>query len=154
MRKWRLLGVTAAVLLVPTSAFMLWPRPSRVTRESCDRIREGMSRAEVETIVGPPGDYRAGPTGAAFDYDFHLADIPMGTTGDKLTPWDGGNNWPPAGATQAEWAGDTAVLEVTFDAAGHVLLAVWYSVERFEPRAFEDLLWQVGRRLEKWLPEK
>ena len=38
---------------------MLWPRPDRITRENYERIRVGMSSAEVEAILGgPPGDYR------------------------------------------------------------------------------------------------
>jgi hypothetical protein len=33
-----------------------------ITRENFGRFQIGMSRAEVEAILGPPGDYRTGPT--------------------------------------------------------------------------------------------
>src|SRR5262249_12806073 len=61
MRKWkrRLFGVVAAVLLAGV-ALVAWPRPGRITRVAFDRIRPGMSRAEVEALLGSPGDYRTG----------------------------------------------------------------------------------------------
>jgi hypothetical protein len=61
------LEVTVAALL------LLWtPRPKPapispppprpwVTQESVHRIKSGMSRAEVEAILGPPGDYTTRP---------------------------------------------------------------------------------------------
>jgi hypothetical protein len=60
-RKW----LAALVGLVAVSAvgpFVLWPRPNRVTEENFDRIKEGMSLADVEAVLGAPGDYRSGPT--------------------------------------------------------------------------------------------
>ena len=51
----------AAVGLVAVGAFVMWPRMDRITRENFDRISKGMSRAEVEAILGPPGDYSGGP---------------------------------------------------------------------------------------------
>ncbi len=54
--KWKLLAV-AGLALASVAAFALWPRPNRFTREDYDRIHKGMTRAEVEAILGPPGDY-------------------------------------------------------------------------------------------------
>jgi hypothetical protein len=51
-----LLAVLAAVagILLP----IVYQSPSRISRASCARIRPGMTRAEVETILGgPPGAY-------------------------------------------------------------------------------------------------
>ena len=46
-----LAGLT--VVVVMAGAVVLWPQPpSRITRENFDRIKEGMSRAEVEAILG------------------------------------------------------------------------------------------------------
>jgi hypothetical protein len=57
MRRRRLLVVLAGLaVVVAAGVVVLWPRPDRVTRVNCDRIREGMSRAEVVGILGPPGD--------------------------------------------------------------------------------------------------
>jgi hypothetical protein len=63
MRKPVLAGVAFFLVLVGILVTLLLPRPSRVTRENSERIKEGMSRAEVEEILGgPPGDYRTKPT--------------------------------------------------------------------------------------------
>jgi hypothetical protein len=64
MRRRKLLPGAVAVLvtLAGVAALVLWPRADRVTRANFDRIRVGMSRAEVEAILGPPGDYRTGRT--------------------------------------------------------------------------------------------
>jgi hypothetical protein len=48
--RWTLAGPTVALLAA--GAFVLWPRPDRITRENFGRIKEGMSRAEVEATPG------------------------------------------------------------------------------------------------------
>jgi hypothetical protein len=61
-RRTLLVALAGLPVVVAAGAVVLWPRtPSRITLENCNRIREGMSRAEVEAILGPPGDYRTGP---------------------------------------------------------------------------------------------
>ena len=61
MRRRKLIALAGLAVLVAAGAFVLWPRPDRITRANYDRIRMGMSRAEVEAILGPPGDYTTGP---------------------------------------------------------------------------------------------
>jgi hypothetical protein len=61
MRKWKRLGALAALVVLVVGAFVAWPRSDRITRENYDHIRMGMSRAEVEAIPGPSGDYATGP---------------------------------------------------------------------------------------------
>jgi SmpA / OmlA family len=59
-QRWALL-VVALVLVAPIPAVALWPSPqSRVTLENLRRIQIGMSRDDVESILGPPGDRRTG----------------------------------------------------------------------------------------------
>jgi hypothetical protein len=64
MRRRKLLvALVGLAVVVAAGAVVLWPQaapPSRVTRENYDCIQEGMTRAEVEAILGPPGDYRTG----------------------------------------------------------------------------------------------
>jgi hypothetical protein len=70
-----LAGLTLAVLLA-VGAFLLWLRPVRGTRENCDRVREGMSSAEVYAILGPAGDSRTALTEEPLhsdDFDFDPA---------------------------------------------------------------------------------
>jgi outer membrane protein assembly factor BamE (lipoprotein component of BamABCDE complex) len=57
----KLLLALAGLALVVAGTFVLWPRANRITRENFDHIEKGMSRAQVESILGPPGDYRTGP---------------------------------------------------------------------------------------------
>jgi hypothetical protein len=57
-RKW-LVVLTGLLAVLTAGSLVLWPRADRITQENLDRIREGMSRARVESILGgPPGDYR------------------------------------------------------------------------------------------------
>jgi hypothetical protein len=63
MRKPLLAGVAVFLVLVGILVTLLMPRPSKVTRENYERIKMGMSPANVEQILGgPPGDYSTVPT--------------------------------------------------------------------------------------------
>jgi hypothetical protein len=64
MRRWKLLWLLAlaGLAMLALGDVVLWPQPSLVTLPNFCRVREGMSRAEVEAILGPPGDYRTVPT--------------------------------------------------------------------------------------------
>jgi hypothetical protein len=46
--------------LTAFAALTLWPWSYPFTTKDCERIQDGMNRAEVEAILGglPPGDYR------------------------------------------------------------------------------------------------
>jgi hypothetical protein len=53
----------AAVLALGAALVALLPDPtSRITPKNYQRIQEGMGLADVESILGPPGDYTTGPT--------------------------------------------------------------------------------------------
>ncbi|MDB5306911.1 MAG: hypothetical protein JWO38_1113 [Gemmataceae bacterium] len=64
MRLRRLVWLIPAALLILVGASVLVPvqyPPSRITQENFDRIQDGMSEAEVEEILGPPGYYNHNP---------------------------------------------------------------------------------------------
>ena len=62
-RRW--LWWVLAVAIVLAAAFVLRsPRADRITPENYARVQPGMTRAEVEAILGPPGDFRKGPSNA------------------------------------------------------------------------------------------
>jgi hypothetical protein len=72
MRRRTLFAALAGLaVVIAVGTVVLWPRlepPSRITQENCDQIREEMHQAEVEAILGPPGDYTtAGPSNTFFD---------------------------------------------------------------------------------------
>jgi hypothetical protein len=53
-----LAGLVAAVTLRLRS-----PRGENITMDNWFRIKPLMTRAELEALLGPPGDYRTGPAG-------------------------------------------------------------------------------------------
>src|ERR1700722_4514702 len=63
MRRRKQLAALAGLAVMLTAwAAVLMARADPVTRETFDLIQEGMNRREVEAILGPPKDYRTGPT--------------------------------------------------------------------------------------------
>jgi hypothetical protein len=61
MRRRTLLVALAVLAVVIAAGVVVWPRPLWATRGDYHRIRDPvgiLTRAEVEAILGPPGDYR------------------------------------------------------------------------------------------------
>jgi hypothetical protein len=102
-RRWFIVG-GVVLLAVVTVVGQVIPRPRRpqVSREDFSRIEKGMSREEVEAIIGgPPGDYTT-------RYYFP----------------------PPLGSHYIRWqtwVGDGGMILVRFDEMGRV-----YGTEHFE----------------------
>src|SRR5947209_19173501 len=63
MLRWVLAGLALAMLIYGTAT--LWSRPEPVTAENYARVHKGMTRAEVEANLGPPGNYETGRTPSA-----------------------------------------------------------------------------------------
>jgi hypothetical protein len=83
-------------------------RSRLIDREHCDRIKVGMSRAEVEDILGgPPGDY-------------HTVNVGNGWTGAV------GDCVFVDGDTVRTWVGHEGVISVEFDEQGR---AKWLAFE-------------------------
>jgi hypothetical protein len=62
MRRRTLLVALAGLAVVgAVGAVVLWLPEDRITESNVDRVRRGMSQAEVKVILGPPGDYTSGP---------------------------------------------------------------------------------------------
>ena len=81
------------------------PTVPGITEENFDRIKEGISRAEVESILGgPPGDYTTGPT------------ITADSVGGPLLRQASGPE-----ILSAQWTSDTAIVWVLFDTSGLVV---------------------------------
>jgi hypothetical protein len=130
MRSRRLLLVAGALVLLGmavTAGLLLAVGQSYppVAQENCERIKKGMSRADVEAICGgPPGDYRLNRPDTA-TFKTYSIQLPEGTT-----------DWP-------EWSWDDGDLRVFFDAAGRVLEARLYVWRR--EGVFDRLRRLVGR---------
>jgi hypothetical protein len=124
--------------LVGVAAFVAWPRPDRITRENFDRIKVGMSRAEVEAILGPPGDYRTGPVAVLQDTG----------TSDLDTPYI------PRGLRDcALWLDDNAWVIFYFDEAGFVMIRWYDPAVREEQTPLDNLIWRAKRQWRTWFPE-
>jgi hypothetical protein len=129
MRRRRLLlcvGVVACLGLAVGGFVWLTLPPPGVTRENYERIREGMSQADVEAVLGvPPGAYGRGG----------IAEI---ASSNSILVFD------PSWRTEC-WAGDTISIQVSFDTDGRV---AWksYSVILREQETF----WERLRRLLPW----
>jgi hypothetical protein len=99
----RVEALAVGLLVVGIADLLLWPQPSRVTRENFDRIREGMSRAEVEAILGPPVVYANGPV--------FLPALKQCVLGGE-----------PRGPTYLAWYTDDATVSIDFDESGGVVM--------------------------------
>jgi SmpA / OmlA family len=104
-----LAGVALALaVLVPAALHLhayrqMLARGRLIDREHYDRITEGMSRAEVEDILGgPPGDFSTG--GDVYSTSYSISDGPAPT---RRGPWE-------------SWYGNEGVIFVGFDEQGRV----------------------------------
>jgi hypothetical protein len=104
-----LTGVLAVVLVLGGALFaLLRPWPCPVNRAACERVEQGMSRAEVEKILGgPAGDYRTRPAGG------HLEewDSPRRGVVNCIPPIDGVLGFY---VEVWQWRGDEGNVQVSF----------------------------------------
>ena len=99
-RKLKWMAVVLVVLLLGTGvAFFLWPR-DKITRESCAKVRIGMTAEEVEAILGKSGK----------TYTEHLADF-AGLENLMGEPIRG----PCLNPNATFWLGRRGIIEITFE---------------------------------------
>jgi hypothetical protein len=140
MRSRKLRWVVGGLALFAVGAFVLWPQPNSITQENCNRIREGMSRAEVAAILGvPSGDYRTGPT---------LID-------------QGWWNWQryqstcrSVGGTAECWRTDDMWLLDDYNGADEVARESHCTDQRLKVNLFENIRWRAKRQWDRWFPEQ
>jgi hypothetical protein len=144
MRRRKLIAAVAIgmLALVAVGAFaLLWPwseTASRITSENYARIHYRMSRAEVEAVLGPPGDYRTGPTA-------------------KRTKLENDAMWMSMQWVQntSIWIADAAEIRVHYgrysqDAEGAVG-ATGFALEP-ETSFFVIARWRAERQWRRWFP--
>jgi hypothetical protein len=139
MQKRKRLGVLAAgvMVLVCVAAFVFWPRPLRVTAENYNRIKAGMTRAEVEaTLGGPPGDYATEATAFADRAYEYQIDLPRGEV-----------------VQASDWRADTIIIRVAWD-EGVVKWAVCEPNNPSGAGSFGNLRWRFNRQWRRWFPDK
>jgi hypothetical protein len=145
--------------MIAVGVVVVWPRPERIMRENFACIQIGMSRAEVEALLGPPSDYRTG----------------LGETGYPADPSHGGTEkvvWIPEPATVfarpnwfrihphsreelsqgASWMSDSFEIGITIDESGHVVDKFVYP-KRTTQGPLDNILWRIYRQWHRWFPE-
>ncbi len=136
MRRRKLLWTLAALTPIAAAAFLLLrpPPPSRVTLVSFLSIQNGMSRAEVEAILGPPGDYSTGPIEIGSYW------LTLGNYEEKSAD---GVTW--------SWETDAAHIDVRAGADGVRGKQFWdYSKPKQGP--LDNVLWRLKRLWRRWFP--
>jgi hypothetical protein len=144
MLRWKLLGAVG-LLAMTVAVFVLWPRPDRITETNYARIRAGMSRVEVEAILGTPGDYGSGPEVSPV-FAFYSAG---GITGTQFR----GKLYSPTSCIYAEWLGETLCVQVGYDDSGRVDVSDADPITREKLSPLDSLRWRVERQWRKWFPE-
>jgi hypothetical protein len=133
--RWRLAGLAAACIALTAALVGLRPQPpSLITRENLDRIHVGMTRAEVETVLGLPREFRNTP--ANYGSMFTLGQI-EGPAACRYT------------VVCESREGDKSVIVVHYNYRAEVIQAG--RVDALDPTLgpSETLLWQVKRQLRK-----
>jgi hypothetical protein len=113
------------------------PPPVRVTKATYDRIKDGMSPDEVNTIIGvAPGDYRTGPP----IYHYDNRDCSEGFFLEE---------------TAVHWLTDEGQLTVNFgdfDGPGGVSGKAYWSTTRKRLGMIDDLIWRLKQKWYRWFP--
>ena len=140
MRRRKLLAALAGLaVVVAVGAVGLWPQSDRVTREIFDRLRVGMPRAEVEAILGPPGDNSTRETVPDFDERGAVR-------GEKEI------GVVDPGLRSELRENDRAVIRVDFDPQGNLSGAWWGLVVPLDRSPLDNLLWRAKRQWHRWFP--
>jgi hypothetical protein len=134
--RWMLAGLSLALLAV--GAVAMWPQPDRITRENCDRITKGMTKMEVQAILGQPGDHRH------YDSHYILWSIEEVNVARGLIQFDGHMEC---------WENDDQACWLKFDGTGRVIGKFVTDVQKVDHGQLGNLFWRVKRQWRHWFPE-
>ena len=139
----RLVVRAGLAVLIAVGVFALWPRTDRVTRANFDRLRIGMSRAEVEALLGPPADYTTVPLHNPWcgpdDVD---SAVDLSNESVARAPADG----------LSLWATDQALVLTTYDPDDMLADPGFLPCTRLPQSALNNLLWRAKRQWHRWFP--
>jgi hypothetical protein len=128
----------AVVVALVVAHAIAFPRgvPPTITEDNANRIRVGMSRAEVLATLGPPGDYRSGQT----NWTVNEESVRL------------------RGHTYDAWQTDWCIIGVEYDSEKRVVeqpagWPTYQSACRVEQSRLGNLLWRLKRPWQRWFPE-
>jgi hypothetical protein len=128
-------AMVVLAVLVATGVFVSWPQTdpaSRITWQNFERIAFGVTRAEVDNILGRPGDFTTGPT--------------RGGRGGGIT------SGRPRRGPCLSWEANHATYSIGFDAEGQVCEKIWQDFEPVHLEPFPNFFWHVNRQWRRWFP--
>jgi hypothetical protein len=96
-----------------------------------------MTNAEVETILGPRGDYSTVNVAASALDQVEI--LPDTTHAQGVAAW--------------HWLTDFGELSVTFDDSGHVLRGWYAPMREVNDTTWNKLVYKVKRQWHRWFPE-
>jgi hypothetical protein len=112
-RRLLLFGLPAALLLLGVSSWLLWPRPTAITREHAAKIQKGMTLADVEELLGGPARNESDMPDNFINDAFVTADtdeMKMARLRPGARPFE-----------NKRWASPGFVVLVDFDDSGRVI---------------------------------
>jgi hypothetical protein len=121
-------------VVVAGGAVWLWTPPDRITPSKLAHLQTGMSRAEVETVLGPPGNYASGPLVFLNDAVIDFSGTPGIYSEDP--PW---------------WITDTVVVVAEFDGQGQATSIRPHPCRSSRPY-LDDLRWRLKQEWRRWFP--
>ena len=135
MRKLSIGLLALSLLMLGIVIPLVRPRRCPVSEEAADRIERGMTRAEVEGILGgPAGDHRTIPRVAL----------------DPTEGFSGGDSLLNS-CEKKTWEGDEGDVEVYF--LEHRVVALIFRRVELSPAGPVDIaLWRLKRLKDRWLP--
>jgi hypothetical protein len=120
-----LLAVAAKPILMPAGN-------PRLTKENYGRLEPGMSQEDVEALLGPPGDFRTGPTVCEFMISLdYLKAAGLWGKNPELS--------------EQHWDGDEAEITVFFDTDGRVVRSHLFPMGPKSVGLFDLLRWRWDR---------
>jgi hypothetical protein len=144
-------ALAGLAVVVAAGVLVLWPRADRVTRASFDRIQIGLSRADVEAILGPPGDYRTGLGEVRWSTKSWVPD-PAADSPYLRFNWSGNPVDPEDPSRWAVWMSDSVQMCITIDGSGSVVDKVADS-RRTTQGPLANLMWRAKRLWHRRFPE-
>jgi hypothetical protein len=132
------LGALAVVVVAGLVLLLPRTQPVRITRLNYDRIQTSMTRADIEAILGPPGDYSNGPA-----------------LGESAWLGEARIRFLRRGAYEVAWICDSACITVEYqDRNGKegVVGFSYTSLERADEGPVANLFWRMKRQWHRCFP--
>jgi hypothetical protein len=134
----RLLVLAGLAMIVAGGALVLWPRQDPLTRENYEAIRDGMTRAEIEAILGPAGDYSTGPTQRFMSVEDAIAQAHQDSFSLQ--------------SRELAWSSNMVMVRVEFDSRGVATAKNIAALVKLKQTFAENLLWRAKRQWHRWFP--